>query len=192
MSISPPVGEFTKVASRLLIAWIVLGLLLGIGALLPRPAAALNQDIDLPDTLLFSPDTFAVDPGESVSLRLETTGILIHSFTLFDEVDANVPVTDFTALTAYNASHDKIADVWLLGGMVKFVNFTAPSTPGTYTYVCMVAGHAAAGMIGTMVVRGGGMEGDGVGIDPILIGIIVAVVAVVVIVAVFLLMRSRG
>ena len=31
--------------------------------------------------------------------------------------------------------------------------FTAPSKPGSYSYVCSTPGHAAAGMFGTLIVR---------------------------------------
>lgn len=114
----------------------------------------------LKDALSFEPASFRVEPGENVSLRLVHDGVTEHTFTLFAQADATVPLTDFSALRAYNDSNAKIVEVGLLGGEEREVQFTAPSLNGTYTFVCMVAGHSAGGMHGVMTV--GGASGDGV------------------------------
>lgn len=174
----------------MLVAWLTLLLLGGLALTLPAPAAAHTMGIHLDDTLVFTPNEIPVMPGESVSLQIENTGTEIHSFTLFLQVDADVPVTDFAALTAYNNTNDKI-EVWLNGGETDWANFTAPTDPGRYTYVCMVLGHAASGMVGELIVQGETPPpGDGL-ISPLFIGIIVAVVAIVVLVVVFFVLRSR-
>lgn len=68
--------------------------------------------------------------GETVALRLENTDTQTHSF----DVDAfNVHVampTNSPALALFT-----------------------PNTPGTYTFYCRIPGHAAAGMVGTLVVE---------------------------------------
>jgi plastocyanin len=47
-----------------------------------------------------------------------------------------------------------LADVGLVGpGERLEVTFTAPKVAGTYPYVCSFAGHYAAGMNGTLIVK---------------------------------------
>jgi plastocyanin len=76
----------------------------------------------------FSATSLAASPGK-VTVSLANHDLFWHTFTIQRlGVDLNVPV-----------------------GGTRSVTFTA--TPGTYTFICTVPGHEAAGMRGTLTVR---------------------------------------
>ncbi len=149
------------------------------------PARALEMDVELRDTRTFVPDVIRVQPREQVSLRIVNSGADPHTFTLFAQRNALVPKEDFTQLTAYNDSNAKLADIWLAGGKVGWANFTAPMEQGTYTFVCMIVGHAQTGMHGVMVVT------TQTGLDTLTIVVIAGVTIPVAVVAIFFVLRMR-
>ncbi|MFQ5986537.1 MAG: plastocyanin/azurin family copper-binding protein [Thermoplasmata archaeon] len=150
---------------------------------------AVNQNITLLDSLAFEPDSFTAAPGESVSLTLSNGGNFDHTFTLFGQVDAVVPVDNFNDLMAYYNANSKIVDKNLSGGGQDSATFTAPTAEGTYTFVCMEPGHTPT-MVGTMTVTSGTPPPGG--IDPLLIGVVVAVVVLVIAVATVFILRRRS
>lgn len=132
----------------------VLSLVL-LGSLLILPTRPVQGQQSLTITMgdiFFDRGSFPVAPGENVTIRLVNGGAIEHTFTLFAQVNAQVPVSDNAALQAYNNTNAKIVEVGLLGAQERQVQFTAPSVNGTYTYVCMVAGHSVSGMFGVMSV----------------------------------------
>ncbi|MEE9164276.1 MAG: plastocyanin/azurin family copper-binding protein [Thermoplasmata archaeon] len=149
--------------------------------------------ITMRDSLAFEPGSFSVAPGESVSLTLINGGVLAHTFTLFAQANANVPVNDNSALQAYfnDPANPTLVDVDFDGGAQSSATFTAPTTEGTYTFVCMVADHAVGGMHGTLVVTSTPSE-DPAPIDPLLIGVVVAVVVIVIAVSAVFILRRRS
>ncbi len=130
-------------------------LLLSVLGLVGEVPAQVNLAITQRDTLSFEPSLFTAAPGESVSLALVNGGVLTHTFTLFAQADANVPVSSFAALQNYFNANTKIVDLSLPGGAQQSTAFTAPMMAGIYTFVCMTPGHAAAGMHGIMTVTTG-------------------------------------
>ncbi|MFQ6013364.1 MAG: ABC transporter substrate-binding protein [Thermoplasmata archaeon] len=120
-------------------------------AVFPAPVAGTPGTLTITmRDLAFEPGSFSVAPGESVGLTLINAGALTHTFTLFAQVDANIPVSDINALQNYYDANTKIVDLSLAKGEQRSIAFTAPMTAGTYTFVCMVPGHAGGGMHGTM------------------------------------------
>jgi plastocyanin len=158
----------------------------------PQVLGQANFTITMRDALTFEPGSISVAPGASVSLTLMNAGALDHTYTLFDGANANVPVNDNSALQAYynDPANDKLVDMSFSGGAQQSASFTAPTAEGTYTFVCMVSGHSVGGMHGTMVVTT--TPSDPVPIDPLLIGIVVAVVVIVVGVSVVFILRRRS
>ncbi len=77
----------------------------------------------------FDPEEITVAAGEDVAIVL-TSDDLLHDFTI-DEIDVHV-----------SADRGETAE----GGL-------RADKPGKYTYYCTVAGHRAAGMEGTLVVK---------------------------------------
>jgi nitrite reductase (NO-forming) len=87
----------------------------------------------LGDSLRFAPQSVVVRAGEPVELTLRNDGGMPHDFVITDGVSSPVKVV-------------------AQGGQTAHGTFTI-DTPGTYTFVCSVPGHAAAGMRGSITVR---------------------------------------
>lgn len=97
------------------------------------------------DSFQFTPASASVDSGSEVEVTLTNAGALEHSWALVAD-DADVAtVTDASAIGG--ATTGSVA-----GGGTGTVTFTAPDA-GTYKFVCTIAGHAAAGMVGTLTVN---------------------------------------
>jgi uncharacterized cupredoxin-like copper-binding protein len=97
------------------------------------PNGAQQLTLALGDSLRFAPSSVAVRAGQPVELTLQNGGGIPHDFALTDGVSSPVKVE-------------------AQGGQAAHATFTIDS-PGTYTFVCTVAGHAAADMRGTITVR---------------------------------------
>jgi uncharacterized cupredoxin-like copper-binding protein len=133
--------------------------------LLPQPARAqASVTIDMRDALAFEPGTLFFDPGDNVTLQVVNGGVLQHSFTLFAEAGASVPVDNNAALQDFYANNPTLVDVLLGGGEEATANLTVPAE-GVYTFVCIVPGHAVGGMHGLLIVGNPPVPGDlGIGI----------------------------
>lgn len=81
----------------------------------------------------FSPGSIAVQAGQLVELTLDNVGGMTHDFTLTEGVAEPVKL---------------VAE----GGQQGKATFTI-ARPGTYAFTCDQAGHAMAGMRGTIVAR---------------------------------------
>ena len=96
------------------------------------------------DTLQFTPDKTAIPAEATVELTFKNVGKLEHNFILAaNEVDP-FALSEADALAGINTGV-------LAGDESTSLTFTAPPL-GTYTFVCVVPGHAAAGMVGTLTV----------------------------------------
>ena len=96
------------------------------------------------DAFIYDPASFSVETGAEVSLTFKNIGGLDHNWIVVTEDTDVLTVTDASAYAGINAG-------MTTGGSEKTFTFTAPE-PGTYKYVCTVAGHAAGGMVGTLTV----------------------------------------
>jgi uncharacterized cupredoxin-like copper-binding protein len=97
------------------------------------------------DAFQFTPASASASAGDEVEVTLNNTGALEHSWALVaNDADAAI-VTDADAI---NSS----ATGAVAPGETGNVTFTAPAA-GTYQFVCTIAGHAAAGMVGTFNVE---------------------------------------
>ncbi|MFQ5553306.1 MAG: hypothetical protein ACE5EW_06275 [Thermoplasmata archaeon] len=133
-----------------------------IACLLSLPVQQARGQASLPITMgefFFGPGSISLDPGENVTLHLVNDGTVRHTFTLFAEANADVPVLDNAALLDFYARSPTLVDVELTVGQEVTLNFTVPETEGRYTFVCIISGHSVNGMHGLLF---GGVEpGDG-------------------------------
>ncbi len=97
------------------------------------------------DTFAYDPAAASVPSGAAVTVNFNNTGALEHDWMLVAEG------TDVNALTAANAVVPEAHSGVIAGGAANTFTFTAPAA-GTYQIVCTVAGHAPAGMVGTLTV----------------------------------------
>jgi azurin len=122
-------------------------------------------DIVANDEMKYSVTTITAKPGEQLRVRLIARGVvpkiaMAHNFVLlkpgtnelkFVEAGAAFRDQDFVA-PATKAS--VLAKTPLAGpGETVQVVFTAPTKPGSYSYICTFSGHLQAGMKGVLVVK---------------------------------------
>jgi uncharacterized cupredoxin-like copper-binding protein len=179
----------TRLAGILLLT-LVLAFLLSVSV--PSAQAQVSLTIDLRDVLAFEPNRITVNPGENVTIRVVNSGVLQHTFTLFAEVNAQVPVDNNAALRDFYARSPTLVDVDLAGGEEATVNFTAPMAEGAYTFVCIVSGHSVGGMHGLLSVGMAPGDGDPFGGIGIVQGIfIITLIGVGIFVVIYQIRSTR-
>lgn len=112
-------------------------------------AAAPSRSLSLTVTeFSFVPSTLTVPAGEQITISVTNSGAVAHDFMIMKrgyDVSSHVP------------GHDDPADIYWRQDQVQpgeaiQSTFTAPPEPGDYVFVCGVAGHLEAGMVGKLVV----------------------------------------
>lgn len=96
----------------------------------PSPSPGARELRVVADEFSFSPAELEVEVGETVNLVLVNEGQLPH--------DLTIPALGFSIAAGPGATASGALTV---------------DRPGTYTFVCTVPGHRAAGMIGSLVAR---------------------------------------
>jgi plastocyanin len=114
----------------------------GGGDAAPEPVALSFSGFD---EFRYDPATASVPTGAEVTVNFANEGALEHDWMLVPEG------TDVNTVTAENALMPEAHSGVLPAGETNSFTFTAPA-PGTYQYVCTVAGHAPGGMVGTLTV----------------------------------------
>lgn len=127
-------------------------------------AAARTIEIQGLDTLKFQPATLRAKPGETLKIVLKVDSmmpkaVMSHNFvllTLTADVNEFVQAASRARTTDYIPAAkkgDMLAHTAMIGekGEVE-VTFTAPTTPGTYTFVCTFPAHYQGGMKGSLIV----------------------------------------
>jgi uncharacterized cupredoxin-like copper-binding protein len=103
------------------------------------------------DTFAFDPKDVSVSAGQTVNLTLDNAGqALEHSYVV---MNAGVTDADTLAMTPDGDADKKFFSLTVAPGETASGTFVAPADPGTYVVACLVAGHAAGGMIGTLTVN---------------------------------------
>lgn len=97
------------------------------------------------DTFEYNPPAASVPAGSPVTVNFTNNGALEHDWMLVADG------TDVNTLAAEDALLPEAHSGVLPAGESKTFSFTAPAA-GTYQIVCTVAGHAPAGMVGTLTV----------------------------------------
>ena len=132
-----------------------------------KAAAGVARTIEITggDDMKYSVTTIEAKPGEQIHIRLTSKGTMpkiamAHNFVLlkigtdpvaFANAGITARETDFIAPAT---KAQVIAFTPMAGpGETVEITFKVPAKPGTYPYVCSFAGHAAAGMKGTLVVK---------------------------------------
>ena len=114
------------------------------------------------DQLAFNQTTFQVRSGEALTVVFRNRSkALQHNWVLVKGNDEVADQVSETALTAGLAQEVILVDnaqvlahtKLLHSGEVATIRFTAPTEPGSYTYLCTFPGHYLIGMKGTLVVN---------------------------------------
>jgi azurin len=117
------------------------------------------------DDMKYSLNKIQAAPGEELKIVLTVSSAMAkdamaHNFVLLDpSTDVNTFVTKAavarkTAFIPASLQDKILAQTPLAGnGETVEVTFKAPSTPGTYPYLCTFPGHYAGGMQGQLIVK---------------------------------------
>ncbi len=97
------------------------------------------------DDFAWDPGTVTVQSGQEVNVVLDNQGALEHNWILASKTVEVATASDADALYGANVGY-------VQGGETGELTFVAPG-PGEYQYICTVAGHAAGGMVGTLIVE---------------------------------------
>jgi azurin len=155
--------------------WIVRGVAAAVVVILTSTAAlsarqaprtvTLTVTDPVGEKMTYSAKTITAKPGEKLKVRLVSLAktpkvVMGHNFVLlkagtnvkaFVDAAANARGTDYIPPSMRTAI---IAETSMVGPSESMeVVFTAPTKPGTYTYLCSFAGHYAAGMTGSLIVK---------------------------------------
>lgn len=164
------------------------------GTYASAPAAAEPEFLNVSATsaLSFVPNSFSVMPGASVHLIVTQEADFEHTFTLSSVVNTTLPSSDTDSqMYAFFAAHPPLLNL-SLGSTVGarfYDNFTAPSSLGTYEYLCEIH---FPDMTGTMTVANS-PPSSGSSTTPSALEIVgIGVVVVVVVLAVVAVAWSRS
>jgi len=140
--------------------------------------------------LRFVPDTFQVDPGDVVHVRITQGEAVVHTFTQGKEKDRVLPTSWSNEELHDYFRNNNLTDVEIppTVGAVVWANFTAPAQVGRYEYVCLIAGHFQAGMYGFMQV---GTPPPAEGLSPLAVAGIAGAAIVLAVAALALALRAR-
>jgi len=103
---------------------------LGLATALASPAAAEKTVTVVGKEFKFEPDTIELEAGETLVIEFKNQGALSHNLT-FKKMDADTGTIQTDGTETIRVQPDA----------------------GTYTFVCTVPGHEAAGMTGTLTVK---------------------------------------
>jgi len=195
-------GSTSKVAVALLVlgmAMLVPGVVAAAGlapsaaSTQPAPAAtSVVVSITATGDLSFAPDSFTVTPGESVHLIVTQAADFEHTFTLSSVANFTIPSSDSPGeVAAFFNAHPPLVNLSLgtSAGSLHPFNFTAPSTPGTYEFVCLVHFPQMTGVMTDSASSSTSSGGGGISTTEILA--IGAVVAAAVIAGVVIALQRR-
>lgn len=141
---SPPHGEKGSLLRArsavvgLVLVVVVAGLVVSVptasGTPSPRASGVEFVNVSATSTLSFVPDTFTVLPGATVHLTVTQLADFNHTFTLSPAV--NVTITS----VSFFSTHTPIVNLSLgaTPGEKYTATFVAPSTLGTYEYICEI------------------------------------------------------
>ena len=117
------------------------------------------------DSLQYSLTTISAKPGEQITVSLRTMSMqpasqMAHNFVILKPGN-NVDLFTMMAGLARNhgylppelKSQVLVSTAMVAANEVASVTFTAPTTPGTYTYFCTYPAHFSGGMKGTLIVK---------------------------------------
>jgi plastocyanin len=107
---------------------------------------AVNLTFDGNDAFEFIPATAEAPAGAEVTVTFNNVGVLEHTWTLIP------PGLDPLIATEVDMLGTAGSGVVAGGETVTFA-FQAPEA-GAYIFVCTIPGHAAGGMVGTLIVTG--------------------------------------
>ena len=111
-------------------------------------------EITADEDLTFSPDSFTVSAGETITFRIVNQGNLPHDFTLGDQETQDAHEAEMAEMmeSGETMMHDDANAISLPPGETKELTWHFTEA-GTVLIGCHQAGHYAAGMTGTITIE---------------------------------------
>lgn len=161
-----------------------------------RGQASESVTVTVGTAFAFSPSSFEVTPGDTITLTVENLDSAQHTFTLSSVTNYSFTSSNTTTdLANFFTAHPPLVyvNVNATPGWKQTVTFTAPRL-GTYEYVCEVPGHFQAGMWGLMGsgVSVGPPPGPGLPFGLYIIAGVIVILVVVAIVLGFVVGKREG
>jgi uncharacterized cupredoxin-like copper-binding protein len=114
----------------------------------PRKATR-TIDIDMADTLRFTPAQLTVKRGDTVTFVVRNTGKTLHEMVIGTQAELREHAELMKKFP--DMEHDAPFMAHVAPGKTEKITWTFDK-PGTFMYGCLVPGHWEAGMKGTIVV----------------------------------------
>ncbi|MBI2758203.1 MAG: cupredoxin domain-containing protein [Chloroflexi bacterium] len=132
--------------NRISLTVVVLGFLLVLAACGGAGTVSNTINVTMTD-FQFSPNTFTVPAGQTVTLNAANNGAVIHNFVIMKlGQSAGASFGDEDLPNVY-------WQVEVQPGASANATFTAPAEPGSYEVVCGTPGHLEAGMSAKLIVE---------------------------------------
>ncbi len=114
-----------------------------------KKAKARTIELQMLDTMRFSPDRLQVKQGETVRLVLRNTGKVMHEFVIGtkQELDEHAALM----MKFPNMEHDEPYMAHVAPGKTGEILWTF-NRAGEFDFACLIAGHYQAGMVGKISV----------------------------------------
>lgn len=113
-------------------------------------AVARTITIRMTDDMRFAPNKIEVREGETVRLRAENRGKVLHEIVLGTKADLDAHAEMMARHPGME--HDEPHMAHVAAGQRGDIVWTF-NRPGTFDFACLIAGHYQAGMTGTITVR---------------------------------------
>jgi azurin len=130
-----------------------------------KPAAGPRTiTIGATDAMKFDPASITVKPGEKLRIVLKPAGTMpkiamSHNFVILKPGSNDAKFAEASAMARPDfiapalKSQVLVATTLAGNGETVSAEFTAPTKPGSYTFICTFPGHYVAGMKGVLVVK---------------------------------------
>jgi uncharacterized cupredoxin-like copper-binding protein len=125
----------------------------GIGG--DKKAVKRTINVNMLDTMRFSPDKITVKLGETVRIRVKNTGAMLHEFVIGTKAEN---ATHAALMVKFpDMEHDEPYMAHVPVGKTVDLIWTF-NKPGDFEFACLIAGHYQSGMVGTISVKNGAAE----------------------------------
>lgn len=116
-------------------------------------AARRTIEVGMGDNMRFTPDRIEVRQGETLRFRVQNSGKQMHEFVIGTKAE-NAKHAEMM-IKHPNMEHDEPYMAHVSPGKTGEIVWTF-NRAGTFEFACLIAGHYAAGMVGTIVVAPAG------------------------------------
>jgi uncharacterized cupredoxin-like copper-binding protein len=139
---------FRLTSRRLIVALILTFTLAACGGAQPSSPAPKTVTITL-NEFQFQPAEITAGVGQPIKLVLKNSGTVLHDFV---STDAMVEVMEEHGAAHDMGGMDTTMHAAIEAGQQSTLEFKATQA-GTYTFLCTIAGHKEAGMVGKLIVK---------------------------------------